>query len=110
MTTDKTLFVLLTTKPTVTVIAVGNGTVTIDNETPSSTVTKMFLPGESCMLYATPSTGYSFEAWYLDANCTNIYSSGISETVIVDESYTLYAKFTAAEYSITYYNGRPSLT
>ncbi len=46
-------------------------------------------------------TGYTFGGWYKDANCTNAWNFN---TDVVTGNMTLYAKWTATEYTITYNN------
>ena len=48
---------------------------------------------------APTANGYTFGGWYTDAECTNAWTFN---TDVVTEDLTLYAKWTATEYTITY--------
>ncbi len=64
-------------------------------------------PGAQTILSGTKATeptaptasGYTFEGWYKEAGCTNKWNFS---TDVVNDNITLYAKWTANQYSITY--------
>lgn len=49
-------------------------------------------PGVECTWIANPEGGYRFDGWYSDANYTNLVSTELEYTTVVNEPITLYAK------------------
>lgn len=80
----------------------GNGTLTSSVESGTS-VDK----GTSVTFTAKPNTGYEVEGWYTDEACTDankITDAGTSETyeTTVNDTTTVYVKFVAIDYTVTY--------
>lgn len=53
---------------------------------------------------ATANEGYRFDGWYSDANCTTAIenATGATYTIAVTDNTTVYAKFVAVDYTVTY--------
>lgn len=80
----------------------GNGTLISDVAT-GSPVDK----GTPVTFTANPNTGYEVEGWYTDEACTDankITNAGTSETykTTVNDTTTVYVKFVAVDYTVTY--------
>ena len=80
-------------------IVSGNGTVSVDGGTASSTTaTKTVERGSSVTFAATPDSGYSFAGWYSDEACTTRLSTSTSYTVTASSDTTVYAAFNKEHY------------
>lgn len=113
--TDKTLFVPVVIKPSVTAMVQsssnGHGHVrcTLDSSTPSSinlnSETVYLFPGGTCHIWAQAETGYTFNGWYsTNAATDNPISTGAHYTVQnVSNGAVFYARFVASAYTITYH-------
>lgn len=120
LTSDRTIFIRLVSKPAITAVVqvqnTGNIEITNTSTQPSvinqqrKTVAKF--PGESCYLWARPETGYSFVGWFVDPECTtpvesdgnhHPYTSPEYDITFMYESRSYYAKFASSDYTITYH-------
>lgn len=60
--------------------------------------------GKSVTFTATANDGYEFEGWYSDADCTTAIenATGSTYTTTVTDNTTVYAKFVAIDYTVSY--------
>ena len=80
-------------------IVSGNGTVSVDGGTASSTTaTETVERGSSVTFTAAPDSGYSFAGWYSDEACTTRLSTSTSYTVTASSDTTVYAAFNKEHY------------
>ena len=78
----------------------GSGTVTADNSIKSG---DLVLAGTSVSLTATPDSGYDFAAWYSDQACEGAaISSNNPYTFSINSNTTLYAKWKAQSFTLTW--------
>lgn len=78
----------------------GSGTVTANNSIKSG---DLVLAGTSVSLTATPADGYDFAAWYSDQACEgDIVSSNNPYTFSINSNTTLYAKWKAQSFTLTW--------
>ena len=104
-TYDKSTNTLTVTFPTAYTLtygsgAGGSGTVTADNSIKSG---DLVLAGTSVSLTATPASGYDFAAWYSDQACEgDVVSSNNPYTFSINSNTTLYAKWKAQSFTLTW--------
>lgn len=128
VTSDKTLFVPIVRKPSVTVqsVAVNNNTagyveISSQSGTPAqinlTTKTDTGFPGDARYLWARELTGYTFAGWYSDdtfttpvgndANGNDYTTNGYKVILGTVMPSTFYAKFVAGGYTVTYFKEMP---
>ena len=85
----------------ITITIVGVHTVTFDMQGHGDQIAPQIIAHQATVAQPTPApseTGYTFGGWYTDAACNNVYN--FSKPVI--ENMTLYAKWTANTYTVTW--------
>lgn len=93
---------------TVTYGKVGSGTVTAMNGDTSIGDSPATVDANTTVTFtAEADTGYQFDGWYSDSNCSTQLADSSSTTyeVTVTENKNVYAKFTAINYTVTYGTG-----
>lgn len=78
----------------------GNGTLSAGGVTSGSSVDQ----GTEVTFTAAPADGYEVEGWYSDADCKTAITgaTGTTYTTTVTADTTVYAKFSAVDYNVTY--------
>lgn len=81
------------------------GKVTVSDGTNSYTTSPASVEeGKSVTFTATANKGYRFDGWYSNAGCTTAIegATGATYTIAVTDNTTVYAKFVAVDYRVTY--------